>query len=89
MNVLPAMVSVPDRTSPGFGLTLKLTDPFPDPDPPPVTVMKLALLAAVHPHVVLDAVTATVPLPPVASKAWLSGEIVKVHGAAAWLTVNV
>jgi len=46
---------------------VNVTVPFPDPDPPLVTVIKLALLDAVHAHVVLDAVTATVPLPPVAS----------------------
>ena len=77
---MPAMVSVPDRTSPRLTSTLKVTVPFPDPDPPPVTVMKLALLAAVHPHDALDAVTATVPPPPVASNVWLAGEIENVHG---------
>jgi len=45
-----------------------------------VIAIQLAPLDAVHAHVELDAVTLTVPLPPVASKAWLVGEIEKVHG---------
>ena len=55
-------------------------------------MIQLAPLDAVHAHVELDAATLTVPLPPVASKAWLSGEIEKVHGggggAAGCVTVT-
>ena len=36
-----------------------------------------------------DVVTVTVPVPPLAGKVWLDGEIVNVHGAAGCVTVNV
>jgi hypothetical protein len=36
-----------------------------------------------------DVVTVTVPVPPLAGRVWLVGEIVNVHGAAGCVTVNV
>jgi len=91
-KVLPAIVSVPDRMSPWLASTLNCTLPLPDPDAPPVIVTQPTPLEAVHVQVKADAVTATVPLPPVASNVWLSGEIENVHGgggAAACDTLKV
>jgi len=86
---LPAIERLPDRPSPPLTATLNCTLPLPDPDAPPVTVIQLAPLDALQVHVDADAVTATLPLPPVASNVCPSGEIENVHGAAAWVTVNV
>jgi hypothetical protein len=47
-----------------------------------VTVTQGALLLAVHPHS-LPAVTPTLPVPPVAPNAWLVGDKLYVHDAAA------
>jgi hypothetical protein len=66
VNVLPPIVSVPLReVVDGFAAALNATDPLPLPDAPDVTVNQLSLLAAVHAQPVA-AVTATVPVPPVA-----------------------
>jgi hypothetical protein len=57
-----------------FAATVNATAPLPEPDAPLVTVIHDALEAAVHaqPPAV---VTATDPLPPVASNDWLVGAI--------------
>lgn len=44
--------------------TLKPTVPLPVPEAPDVTVIQLAFDAAFHVHVFADAVTVTVPVPP-------------------------
>ena len=72
--------------------TLNCTLPLPDPEAPLEIDIQPTPLDDVHVQVDADAVTATVPLPPVASKAWLLGEIENVHGgggAAACDTLNV
>jgi hypothetical protein len=66
VNAPPAIVSVPVRAAPVFAATLNATEPFPVPEAPAVTVIQVALLAAVHPHV-LAADTDTVPVPPAAA----------------------
>ncbi len=58
---------------------MNATVPFPLPDAPPVMLIHDALDAAVHAHP-LALVTATLPLPPVASTDWLDGAIAKLHG---------
>jgi len=59
------MVMVPVLAAPLLAAALKATDPLPVPDAPDVTVIQSVLFdAAVHAHVALLAVTATVPLPP-------------------------
>jgi len=97
VKVWPAIVSVPLRAAALFDATLNATDPLPLPDAALVTVIHGALAVAVHAQPV-PAVTATLPLPPVASTFWLAGEIENVHtggggggggGAAACETVNV
>ena len=60
--------------------------PFPDPLAPLVTVIHVALLAAVHAHPA-PAVTVVLPVSPAASADWLVGAIAYVHAAAAWFTV--
>ena len=47
-----------------------------------------ALLTAVQPHP-LGAVTVTLPVPPLAVKFLLVGEIEEVHGTSFWVTVKV
>jgi hypothetical protein len=68
------MVNVPLRAAPPFDPTLNATEPLPAPVAPPVNVIHGALDVALHEQLA-PAVTATVPLPPVASTAWLAGEI--------------
>jgi hypothetical protein len=66
-----------------------LTVPLPLPGVPPVTVIHdVALLVAVHEQ---PACVATLIVPVVAPGATDApvGEIVKLHGTPAWLTVNV
>ena len=75
VKVCPAMVRVPVRVLlEGFSVTVYVTLPRPALVLPEVIVIKAVLLAAVHeqPAVVL---TATLPLPPLAGKAWLVGEM--------------
>jgi len=43
---------------------LKLTEPLPVPDDPPVTVIQPAFDAALHVQLLADAVTVTLPVPP-------------------------
>jgi hypothetical protein len=64
VKVFSATVRVPARAIVAvFAATLKDTEPLPDPVAPAVTVIQLALLAAVQPHP-LPAVTEIVPDPP-------------------------
>jgi hypothetical protein len=90
VNVWPAIVSVPLRAAPLFVATAKLTVPFPLPDAAPLIEIHEAFDAAVHAQP-LPAVTATEPLPPLASTDWLLGAIAKLHGGgtAACVTVSV
>jgi len=66
VNVWPAIVSVPLRASPLFAPTLNDTEPLPVPVAPLVTVIHGAFDVALHEQLA-PAVTATLPLPPVAS----------------------
>ena len=89
VNVVPAIVSVPVRFVVAVcAATLKPTPPLPLPVAPLVTVIQLALLAAdqAQPD---PAVTALLPVPPLAGNDPLVGEALKVHAAAACVTVNV
>ena len=62
----PAIVRVPERCPVlGLGATLKFTEPLPDPVAPLVTVIQVALLAAVHEQPVW-AVTVVDASPPAA-----------------------
>jgi hypothetical protein len=72
-KVCPAIVKVPVLEAPVLALTEKATVPFPDPDFV-VTVTQLTLLVAVQGQP-LPAVTATVPLPPAASKLFWRGSM--------------
>jgi hypothetical protein len=65
------------------------TTPFPVPDAPLAIEMNDELVTAVHVHDAADAVTLTATVPPAASIVTVSGEIEKVHGAAACVAVNV
>jgi hypothetical protein len=90
LNVWPAIVSVPVRASPLFAAIVNATVPLPLPDAPLVIEIHEAFDAAVHAQP-LPAVTATEPLPPLASTDWLLGAIAKLHGGgtAACVTVSV
>jgi hypothetical protein len=83
VTVCPATVSVPVRE---LVLVLAATLKFAVPPPvallPDVSVIQLALLAAVHAHV-LPVVALTVSVPAVAPKDWLVGDTVNVQPAAA------
>src|SRR5438132_11523361 len=52
VNGCPAIVSVPVRAPPVFGMTVKVTVPLPDPLAPPVIVTHGSLAEAVHARVV-------------------------------------
>lgn len=90
MNVWPPIVRVPVRgVAFVLALTLYATVPFPVPLAPDVMEIHIALVVATQPQPAL-VVTLTVPL--VAADVVRSievGEIVNVHGAPAWDTVNV
>ena len=78
-KVWPAMVSDPVRTwAVVLAWTWKTTVPLPVPDAPLVTVMNVALLAAVHEQP-FDAWTDTFPVPPAGSNDWLVGDSENVH----------
>ena len=87
LNVWPAIVTDPVRCAvPVFAATVTLTVPLPVlPDP---TVNHAALLVVLHAQV-LPVVTATATLSPPAGDVRLVGAIVNVHGAPAWVTLNV
>jgi hypothetical protein len=74
VNVWPAIVSVPVRAAPPFGLTLNVTVPFPVPEPPVTIAIQFAFEAAVQAHEP-SVVTATLPVPPDAATAWLEDAI--------------
>ena len=74
MKAWPAIVSVPVRAAPPFDATLNVTGPLPLPDAPLVSVIQASFAVAVHAQPA-PAVTATLPLPPNESTAWLFGEI--------------
>jgi hypothetical protein len=89
VNVEPAIVRVPVRLDATvFAATSNVTEPLPDPAAPPVTVIHGALLAAVQLHPVATN-TLLPPLPAVAVKDCVVGEIDGEQVAAAWVTVNV
>ena len=54
------------RAAPLFAAMANATVPFPVPLAPLVTEIQLALLAAFHPQLLADAVTATDPFAPAA-----------------------
>ncbi len=88
MKGWPAIVTVPLRAAPVLAATLNPTVPLPVPVAPDVTVIHAAFDVAVHPHAE-PAVTATVPVPPLAPTDSLAGAIAKPHTAPPWLTVKV
>jgi hypothetical protein len=65
------------------------TVPLPVPLPPDVIVIQPTLLLAVHAQHVSDAVTATLPVPPLAVKFWPVGLIENTQLPASCVTVNV
>jgi hypothetical protein len=67
--------------------TFNETVPLPLPDAPAVTVIHESLLTAVHAHDVV-ALTDTLTAPPLEVADWLVGEMLKVHDAAACVTVK-
>lgn len=92
----PAIARVVDRAGPVFASTTNLTEPSPLPWRPPVTVTQEAELVALQAQPLLVA-TETLPLPPLAPKSWLDGEVEYVQvlvgggggpGAAAWMTTT-
>jgi hypothetical protein len=89
VNVCPAIVSVPNRSSSSsFFVTLNVTLPFPVPLVPESTVIQPALLPAVQEHPG-PADTATVLLPALSDKVTLVGLIEYEQTRAACVTVNV
>jgi hypothetical protein len=78
VNVVPAIVSVPLRAAPVFCATLKLTVPLPLPLAPLVTLIHVALDAAVQVQLV-PAVTVTESLPPAAAAAVVVFDSEKLH----------
>ena len=67
VSVWPAIVIVPARAAAVFCAIVKPTVPLPVPAAPLVTVSQGAFDAAVHVHVVADAVTAVDPAPPMSA----------------------
>jgi hypothetical protein len=79
VNVLPAMVSVPDRAGPVNGAALKPTVPLLVPEAPDVMDNHdVLLLVAVQAQPLL-AVTFTVPVPPAAGTFWLLADSAYEH----------
>ena len=79
----PAIVTVPERAGPAFGVAVIVAGP--DAVPPPVTASHGVLLEVVHAHP-LSVATWTATAPPAAPTVGLAGDSVKVHGAAAcWI----
>jgi hypothetical protein len=93
VNVWPAIVIVPFRSlSSRFGETVYSTVSDPVPDEPRTTASQSTLTEAVHAHVAAEAVTATLPLPPLDGMDCVVGDIEKVHGGGGGAdcdTVNV
>ena len=87
MNVLPAIVSVPDRAGPLVPATLKVSVPFPVPLPPDAMVIHGVPVVADHAQPP-PAVTVTVPLPPADGTDCVSGEMANVQPCP-WVTVTV
>jgi hypothetical protein len=71
-----------------LAVTTKPTTPFPLPEPPLPIVIQETLLVAVQAQP-LAAVTDTVALSPAAGEFQLTGEMEKVQGTPAWVTVKV
>ena len=80
VKVCPAIVSVPERGVVVFAAIANPTEPLPVPDAPLVTVSHGAFDAAVQVQVVAEAVTATLPAPPVSATSWAVGEMVNEQG---------
>ena len=70
---------VPLRLAPVLACTEYPTVPFPVPDAPDVTVIHAALLLAAQVQLLAEAVTPTVPVPPVVAADALVADKVKVH----------
>lgn len=83
VNVWPATVIVPVRSSPLFTVTAYVTVPLPMPDAPCVMVSQSESLDADHAHVEADAVTENVPVAAVAASVTRCGEMENVHGGGA------
>ena len=90
VTVCPPTVIVPDRSPPPLAATLKGIEALPVPDEVPRAIHGAALDAA-HAHVLCDAATVTVPLPPAAANDCGLALTVNVHGggAPACVTANV
>ena len=87
VKVCPPIVRVPLRSARVvLAETEYPTDPLPVPEDPDVMSIQEALLVAAQ---AADAVTLTVPVPPVAGAVAAVGLIVSDANAAAWLTVKV
>ena len=82
VTVWPATVTVPVREAPLLSATLNPAVPLPVTLLPDVSVIQLALLAAVHAHV-LPVVTVTPTVPAAELRDWLVGDALKVQPAAA------
>ena len=88
VNVCPSTVIVPTRCAPGLAAAENDTDPLPVPVGALVTVSQSALLlVAVHEQL-LPADTLNEPFVAAEVIVWLVGDSEKLHGAAAWDTVN-
>ena len=89
VNVWPPIVTVPVRDCVAvLAVTLNVTRALPCPIPLPRTVNQLALLTAVHAHV-LPAVTLVNPDPRPEPTVVLAGEIETAQPTPAWVTVSV
>jgi hypothetical protein len=80
VKVWPPIDTVPLRAAPALAAADTVTLPLPVPLEPAVIVSHEAFDDAVHAHDDVDAVTATVAVPPSAPTEALEGAIVKVHG---------
>src|SRR2546423_14258552 len=81
------MVADRAAVSEGLASAVNPTDPFPLPGLPVVIVIHVAAVVAVQPHPVA-AVTAIVPVSPLAATDWLVGAIVGAQAAPACVTEN-
>jgi hypothetical protein len=78
----PAMVIVPVRgVVPVFVETAYPIVPLPIPEAPDITIIQGALLVADHVQVPNEAVTLTLPLPPLSMNELAVGDMPSVHGA--------
>jgi hypothetical protein len=90
VSIWPAIDALPLRAGPGFAATLSVTDPPPGSLRTDAIVTQSTVDVAVQPQLLpVASATETLIVPPPTGELWLVGLIVKLHEAAACVTVNM